>query len=93
MVLGVVLGGDDIAHTACHGHGTEASCTDERIYLLLGKKVPRLHHEDTGSDTQRKGTEATGHDAQCLHVDEGIHGHCGTHAESQEDGGGIHHTV
>ena len=47
MVLGVVLCGDKVAHTACHGHGAEACGTDERINLLLGKEVPYLHHTDT----------------------------------------------
>ena len=93
MVLGVVLGTDGVAHTTCHGHCREAGGADEGIHLLLGEEVPCLSHEDTACDTEGEGAESAGYDAEGLHVDEGVNRHGCTHAEAQEDGGGIHHTV
>lgn len=47
MVLRIILCSNLIAHTACHRHSTQSSCTNERVDLLLAEQVEQLHKEDT----------------------------------------------
>ena len=58
-----------------------------------GEEIPYFHHQDAAGYAEGKGTETSNNNSKSLQVEEGVHRHSGSHAESKENRCGIHKTV